>query len=160
MPQEAIKSAPNITKLKVVLHDILTDGDQTEIAGMFGLSHQCVSQRFSTGSQTKPSLYEGLREAWAISCVNPEAGWKLKAYVDGLFDSWLSPVQATEKNLTALIRDAQENMTALVSAKLDNKPLAELREEGRAARGAIDQLLAALDLEFELRSTAPKIAGK
>ncbi len=151
MSQET-KKAPNIDAIKRLLRDVLTHGDQVEVGDMLGVKSAQLSRKFAVDGDRIPDLFHGLREAWAISVVNPEAGWKLKAFVNGLFDNWLSPVKPTEKNMTTLIREAQEGLTALVSAKLDGKPLSELREEGRTARGALDQLLASLDLEFELRS--------
>lgn len=152
MTLEPVKLAPDVVKVKCMLRDILSHGDQAAIAAILGVKHQDISQRFSPDNDRKPGWIEALREGWAISVVNQDAGWKLKAYVDSLFDSWLSPVRPSEKNLTTLIREAQEGLTALVGAKLDGKPLGELREEGRAARAALDQLLAGLDLEFELKA--------
>lgn len=122
------------------------------MADTLGILPAELSRRLQVDGNRKPDLYGGLRECWAATTTNQNAGWKLKAAIDALFDDWLDPVKATDKNLTTLIREAQECLTALITGKLDNKPLRELKEEARATRAAIDQLLAGLESEFELRS--------
>lgn len=152
MATEPMKTAPEILKVKCALRDILSTGDQAAIAAILGVKPQDISQRYSTESDRKPGAMEFLRESWAICAVNEDAGWKLKAYIEGFFDSWLTPVKASDKNVTTLIREGHESYGDLVSARLEGKPLNELREELRRVRKAIDQLESALDQEFELRA--------
>src|SRR5229473_5172379 len=121
MSINSMRAAPDLAKIKALLRDIVSHGDQSDVANILGCTRKDVSNRFSPESDRKPGLYEGLREAWALSCVNPEAARKLRAFIDGLFDSWLDPVQATEKNLATLIGDASQEATDLVRARLENK---------------------------------------
>jgi hypothetical protein len=83
-----------------------------------------------------------------------DSAWKLRAFVIGCFDSWLTPIKATDRTITALIREGHESMGDLVTAKLEGRPISQLREEIRRARKALDQLESALDNEFELRPSA------
>lgn len=152
MSQEALKAAPAIRKVKTVLRDITSDSNQSGIAALLGVTHQDISQRFTPGNPRKPALFEGLRESWAVCVENDDSGWKLKAYVVSLFDSWLNPVKATEKTITALIQEGHESYGKVITARLEGRPLGELREELQRARKAIDQLESALDNEFELKS--------
>lgn len=152
MSQNTSKKAPSINAVKILLRDSLNHGDQEEMADRLGILPAELSRRLQVDGNRKPDLYGGLRECWAATETNQDAGWKLKAAIDALFDSWLEPVKATDKNLTLLIKEAQESLTALVTAKLDNKPLRDLKEEARSVRKAMDQLLDGLDNEFELRA--------
>lgn len=147
-----MKEPPELDRVKDDLRDILGSGVQTKIAGMQGISSQAVSQRYSRGSNTKPSTYEFLREAWMVCSADEDSGWKFKAYVISWFDRWLTPIKATEKTVTALIREGHESYGNVITARLEGRPLNELREELRGVRKAIDQLESALDNEFELRS--------
>jgi len=146
------KKPPEIDKVKDALRDILSSGDQTDMAGWLNCTSQAVGQRYSRNSSTKPGAYEFLRESWATCIVNEDAGWKIRAYIVGFFDSWLTPVSASNKNVTALIVEGHESYGNVITARLEGRPLNELREELRRVRKAIDQLESALDNEFELRS--------
>lgn len=146
------KKPPAIDKVKGDLRDILSTGDQVEMAGFLNCTSQAVSQRYSRSSSTKPGAYEFLRESWATCSVNEDAGWKLRAYMLRYFDSWLTPVEANDKTVTALIREGHEGFGGLITAKLEGKPVKQLREEIQKVRKAMDQLESALDNEFELRA--------
>lgn len=99
----------------------------------------------------KLGLIEALREFQAICVVSQEAGWKLKAYIDGLGDAWLNPPAGTDKNLATLIGEAGEEMATLSRMRHEGKPVHEQREQALAARAALDQFLAALEQQFELK---------
>lgn len=157
MTTTPMRAAPDMAKLKTLLSDLISSGDQVDIANILGCTRQDISNRFRTDSERKPGLYEGLREAWALSAVNPEAARKLRAFIDGLFDSWLDPVTATEKNLTTLVGDASQEATDLVRARLESKPSHVQREQALALRATIDQFIAGLDNTFELRSQASNV---
>src|SRR5687768_14833594 len=104
-----MKKAPSINAIKILLRDILSHGDQEEVANILGVKPAELSRRFQVDGDRKPALYEAMRDAWAITATNQDAGWKLKAAIDELFDGWLEPVKATDKTLTTLIREAQES---------------------------------------------------
>ena len=146
------KKPPELDRIKDALRDILDSGDQSEMAGYLGVTSQDISQRYSRSSSRKPGAFEFLRESWAACEANEDAGWKLRAYILSWFDSWLTPVNATNKTVTALIVEGHESYGNVITARLEGRPLNELREELRRVRKAIDQLESALDNEFELRA--------
>jgi hypothetical protein len=156
MSTNSMRAAPDLAKLKALLRDIVSHGDQADVANILGCTRKDVSNRFAPESDRKPGLYEGLREAWALSAVNPEAARTLRAFIDGLFDSWLDPVMATEKNLSTLVGDANQEAGDLVRARLENKPARQQREQALALRATVDQFIAGLDNQFELRSETAK----
>lgn len=156
MSTKSMRTAPDLAKLKALLRDIVDHGDQSDVANILGCTRKDVSNRFNPDSDRKPGLYEGLREAWAISAVNPEAARKLRAFIDGLFDSWLDPVQATEKNLATLVGDALDEAAELARTRMESKPVHLQREQALALRATVDQFISGLDNQFELRAVASK----
>lgn len=105
-----------------------------------------------TRRKPKLSLGEGLREIQAVCLVSPEAGRKLRAYIDGLLDYWLDPPIATGKNITTITGEAGEEMATLTKAQLEEKPARLRRDQALTVRALIDEYIAALEQEFELRS--------
>jgi hypothetical protein len=156
--------APDIQEIKCLLRDIISHGDQVTIANLLGVKSTDVSHRFNPDQDRKPALVEGLREGWAISIVNPEAGRKLKAYVNALFDSWLEPVKATDKNLSTLVNEALKETTELVIARSEAVPVHDQLDRALAVQQVIDQIIVGLQSQFELRAESdvkrfPKRAG-
>lgn len=128
----------------------MTHGDSEEVANLLDIQPAVLSRRCQVDGNVRPGLYEGLREAWAVSETNADGGWQLRAAINAYFDLWLEPVKATDKTIPGMIKDAQESLTELVVAKLENRPLREVREKARTSRSALDQLIAGLDNEFGL----------
>lgn len=153
MSTNSMRAAPDLAKLKALLNDIVNYGDQADVANILGCTRKDVNNRFNPEQERKPGLYEGLREAWALSVVNPDAGRKLRAFIDGLFDSWLNPVKATDKNLSELTDTAMQEAVELMRARIvENKPVRVQREQALALRATVDQFIAGLDNQFELKS--------
>lgn len=157
MSTDALRSAPDIQEIKSLLGDILAHGHREKVANVLGVTRKDISNRLSPDENRKPGLVEGLREYWAICVVSQEAGRKLRAYIDGLSDSWLNPPVGTDKNLATLIGEAGEEMATLSRMRHEGKPIHEQREQALAARAALDQFLAALETQFELKSEVSPI---
>lgn len=151
-----MRLAPDLQQIKSLLSDIVSRGDQAAIGNILGVTAQDISNRFNPDNARKPALVEALRELWAISLVNQDAAQKLKAYIDGLFSAWLDPVKTSERNLSTLLGDASQEVTDLIRARLEGKPIHTQREEALAAQAALTQFIAGLDGQFELRSSNVK----
>lgn len=152
MPIDAIRSAPDIQEIKCLFNDILAHGTREKVANVLGVTRKDVSNRFTLDHERKPALYEGLREVWSVCLVSPEAGRKLRAYIDGLFDYWLDPPVATGKNITTIIGEAGEEMATLSREHLEERPVRDRRDQALAVRALIDEYIAVLEQQFELRA--------
>lgn len=159
MNTDIMNLAPDINEIKCLLHDIVSRGTQAKIANFLGVSAADFSHRCNPDHDRKPGLVEGLREAWAIAAVDQEAYRKLKAYLDGLLESWTEQAKPTEKNLSGLLGDAAQQITELQRARfIENKPVHDQLEQALAVKVAIDQFIAGLGNQFELKQGTLKIA--
>lgn len=110
---------------KLFLRDILKHGDLAKLANHFGVSEAAISQRLNANSEVPCNLYRGLKEAEAICLVNPDAGAKLKAFIDDLFDTWLNP--ATNRKPDLVLSDIAQDEADLLTARFKHLPIHEQR---------------------------------
>lgn len=158
MDTEIMNLAPDIYEIKCLLHDIISRGAQTKVAAVLGISAADLSHRCNPDHDRKPGLVEGLREAWAIAAVDPEAYRKLKAYLETLLQSWTEQTKPTEKNLSGLLGEAAKELTELQRARfIENKPVHDQLDQALAVKAAIDEFIGGLGTQFELKSNVKEM---
>lgn len=157
MGTDYMNLAPDINEIKCLLHDIISRGAQAKVANVLGVSPADLSHRCNPDHDRKPGLVEGLREAWAIAAVDQEAYRKLKAYLYTLLESWAETAKPTDKNLSGLLGDAAKDLTELQRARfIEGKPVHDQLDQALAVKASIDEFIAGLGTQFELKSSNVK----
>lgn len=148
-------SAPDTIEIKTVLRDAVSHGTVAKVANILGVTPGDISHRFDPNNERKMNLTEGLREMWALALADPEAYRIVKTYCVMLMDSWAEPVPTSDKSLSGLVGEAAQKLIDLQTARfIDNRSENAQREEALAIITALQQFLAGLGKQLELKNQA------
>jgi hypothetical protein len=134
---------------KLFLKAILAHGDIVKIANWYGVTEQAISQKLNPNLEIPCDLYRGLRQAEAISKINPEAGAKLRALINDLFDQWDASVVPSRPEI--LLGEISGEFAELLKARLSNKPIHLQRKEALDLQAEVARFVESLEL-MEVRA--------
>lgn len=144
-----MQNAPSQEDVKTLLSDLVKSKTRKRMASILGVTEADISRRFNVNDPRKLSIAEGLREWWALTGADPEAAEVFKAYVCGLYESWVRP--GRQESLASLVIAANRESSEVIEAWAANKPLHEQRKETVEAIAALQRHLEGLDSQAALR---------
>ena len=141
-----MQSAPDQFETERLLSEALSYGDKTKIANGLGVSLSEVSQQCNPNEPRKSDVYKFLRFLWITSGVNSEAADRIFTLIQSSFESWKEP-ERIHVDLSRLTGTVAQEVTELVVARLEGKPIHVQRKEALDVMLALKHFLCGLEQE-------------
>lgn len=152
---------PDTFEIKTVLHDAVSHGTMQKMTRLFGhTSHSEISRQYDPNNEKRTPIAEAARHFWGLAENDPEAFKIVKTYFVMLLESWSEPIPVSSKSLSGLVGEAARKLNDLQEARfIDGGSEKIQREETLAIISALQQFLAGLGKQLELKSPVSNVQG-
>jgi hypothetical protein len=141
-----MESAPNQYETERLLSDALSHGDKSRLANILEVSLSEISQQCNPEELRKSYFYQFKRFLWGLCGVNSKAADVLMSDLNSSHELWKGSERITV-DLSRLTGDVATEVTELVCARLEGKPLHVQRKEALDVMLAVKHFICGLERE-------------